>query len=286
MLPRFPSFAFTILLAASAAAAPLDDAIALFKAKQFPDARAALEKITAAEPTNAAAAHYLGLTLLRRGDPQALEVAVPWLEKATVLDPTTAKYFAAYGGSSLQFANQKSSLSAANKGRDALEKAIALDPNDLDSREGVYQFYHNAPWPIGSSSKAAVQLAEIKKRDPDRWANLSISTKVRAKDYAGAFKLMEELIAKNPENYLAHYQYGRTAAVADLNLPAGLTHLQKCLTLTPPGPAAPTHSNVWNRIGNIHEKLKQPTEARTAYETALKLDSANKAAADSLAKLK
>ena len=167
-----------------------------------------------------------------------------------------------------------------------MEKAIALDPNDLDSREGVYQFYQNAPWPIGSSSKAATQLAEIKKRDPDRWTVLSISTKARAKDYTGAFKLIDEILAKSPDNYVAHYQYGRTAAVADLNLPAGLTHLQKCLTLTPPGPASPTHSHVWNRIGNIHEKLKQPTEARAAYESALKLDPANKAAADSLAKLK
>ena len=286
MLPRFRSLALPLLLAAAASAAPLDDAIALFKAKQYPDARAALEKITSAEPTNASAAYYYGETLRRRGDTAALEDAVPWLEKATVLDPTTAKYFAAYGSASLLFANQKTSLSTANKGRDALEKAIALDPNDLDSREAVFQFYHHAPWPIGSSSKAAVQLAEIKNRDSDRWANLNISTKVRAKDYTGAFKLIEEILAKNPDNYVAHYQYGRTAAVADLNLTAGLTHLQKCLALSPPGPASPSHSTVWNRIGTIHEKLKQPTEARAAYESALKLDPANKAASDSLAKLK
>ncbi len=275
-----------LLFTATALAAPLDDALALYKDKKYPDARAAFEKIVAAEPTNAAAAHYLGLTLVRRGDNKALEESLPWLEKATTLDPKNATYLAEFGKASLQFGGNTTSISAATKGRDALEKSLALDGTNLDAREALFQFYDRAPWPIGSSSKANAQLAEIRKIDPNRAVGLEVNMKVAAKKYPEAFKILETAIAKTPDNYAVLYAYGRAAAISDLNLATGLTHLKKCLTLTPPTPVSPTHSNVWNRIGNIQEKLKNAAEARTAYETALKLDPTNKQASDSLAKLK
>lgn len=288
MLPRHLAFAATFaLVAASSPAAPLDDAIALYKEKRFPEARVAFEKLAAAEPANATAAHYLGQTLLRRGDAKALDDAAPWLEKAVALDPQNATYLFNYGAAQLQLARKNTSLTSASKGREALEKAVALKPDYLDAREALFQYYTQAPFFAGgSSSKAAAQLEEIRKRDADRAILLSVGSKVTAKDFASAFRLLDDALVKQPDNYTALYYYGRTAAISELNLATGLAHLKKCLTLPPPGPASPTHSHVWNRIGNLHEKLKHTAEARTAYETALKLDSTNKPAADSLAKLK
>lgn len=281
---RFPTL--WLALAASAVAAPIDDAIELFKAKKFPEARAAFETITSAEPKNAVAASYLGQTLLRRGDPKATDDALPWLEKATILDPTNPTYLFQYGGAQLQLAQKNTSLSAASKGREAMEKAVALKPDYLDAREALFQYYTRAPFFAGgSSSKAAAQLEEIRKRNPDRAVSLDVTTKVNAKEYSAAFKVLDAALAKNPTDYNLLYAYGRTAAVSDLNLAAGLANLQKCLSLTP-GPSSPNHSNVWNRIGNLQEKLKKPAEARAAYETALKLDANNKQAADALGKLK
>src|SRR5439155_1976850 len=106
------------------------------------------------------------------------EQAVKWLERATALEPTNTRYLGDYGGASLELASRTRSYSAATRGRDAMEKAVALDPDYVDAREGLYQFYQQAPWPIGSSSKAAAQLAEIAKRDPDRATVLSVLTKV------------------------------------------------------------------------------------------------------------
>jgi predicted Zn-dependent protease len=54
---HFRTLALALLLPAAALAGPLDDAIALYHAKQYPEARAALEKLTAAEPKNAAACY-------------------------------------------------------------------------------------------------------------------------------------------------------------------------------------------------------------------------------------
>ena len=274
-------------LASHLIAAPeFDAALALFNAKKFPEARAALETIVAAEPKNAAACHYLGRVITLRNDSKALEEGVKWLGQAVELEPRNATYLGVYGGALLNHANRASSLSAATKGREMLEKCLALDPAQLDAREAIFRFYYHAPWPIGSKSKAATHLAALRKYDANRATILSVLSKVDDKDYAAAFKVCDELIAAEPTNYIALYQYGRTAAISGQNLERGLARLRECLKLAPPTPASPSHSNVWQRIGNLEEKLQHPAEARTAYEAALKLDPNNRQAADALGKLK
>lgn len=281
------TFAFTVSrLPAAAAPSEFEAALALIKDKRYPEAQDALEKVVAADPKNAAACHELGLLLKQRNDNGSFEAAVKWLAKAVELDPNNALYLGDFGGSSLQLASRSNSISAATKGRDAMEKAVALDPEYLDAREGLVQFYLRAPWPLGSSTRAETHLAEIRKRDPDRAAILSAGEKTKAKDYAAAFKLCDEVLARKTDHYLALYNYGRTASISGQNLEHGLECLQHCLKISPPTPASPTHSNVWQRIGNIQEQLKHPDEARKAYESALKLDPANTAASSALAKLK
>jgi tetratricopeptide (TPR) repeat protein len=279
--------AICLAVAAPASAeTPTEAAIALFKAHQYPEARAALEKITSAEPGNAAACYYLGQTLLRRNDPTGLDEAVKWLQKAAELEPTNATYLADYGGASMELSGKTMSIGAATRGRDAMEQSLKLNPDNLDAREGLMQFYQQAPWPFGSSAKAAVQLEEIRQRDPDRATVISVIAKANAKDYAGAFKLCEDVLAKTPDNYTALYQYGRTASLSGQNLERGLESMKKCLTLPLPGPSSPKPTGAWYRIGVIQEKLGHPAEARAAYEAALKLDAGNKPASDALAKLK
>ncbi|HUR60384.1 MAG TPA: tetratricopeptide repeat protein [Opitutaceae bacterium] len=268
------------------AQADFEAAVALYKARRYPEARAALENVVAREPKNAAACHYLGLTWKLRNDDAALEEALKWLARGVELEPGNATYLADFGGTSLQLAARTRSVSAATKGRDAMEKSLTMNPDNVDAREGLYQFYTQAPWPIGSSAKAAAHLAEIQKRAPDRATVLQVLAKANAKEYAAAFQLCDAVLAKTPDNYTALYQYGRTAAVSGQNLERGLANLQKCLTFDPPGPSSPSHSNVWQRIGNIQEQLKHPAEARAAYETALKLDPGNRQATDALGKLK
>jgi cytochrome c-type biogenesis protein CcmH/NrfG len=264
----------------------LKAAIALVTAKRYPEAREALEKIVAADPRNPEACHYLGRVIIARNDNAAFDEGMKWLAKAVELEPKNAVYLGVYGGNLLQMAGRTSSISAATKGRDAMEKALTLDPNYLAARQGLFEFYQRAPWPLGSSAKAAAQLAEIRKSDPDLATILSVLSKTSAKDFVAAFKLCDEVLAKHPENYIALYHYGRAAAMSGQNLERGLTGLKRCLTIEPPSPASPSHSNTWQRIGNIEEQLKHPDEARNAYETALKLDPSNRQASDALAKLK
>jgi tetratricopeptide (TPR) repeat protein len=275
-----------ILSAVVHAATPLEDAISLYKGKKYPDAREALEKIVAAEPGNAPACYYLGMTLLRRGDGKAMEDALPWLEKAAKLEPTNALYLADYGGISMSVAGKTRSLSAATKGREAMEKSLTINPDNLDAREGLFRFYTEAPWPIGSSSKAAVQLEEIRKRDPNRATMISLNAKISAKQFDEAFKLCDELLAKSPDAFFALFQYARIALASGQNLERGLACLQRYIALAVKTPDGPKPAIAWVRIGNIQEKLARPAEARTAYETALQLEPGNRAAAAALASLK
>ena len=294
---RASSFLFTFMLVGASfllgapvpradSSADLKTAVALFESRRYPDARDALEKIVASEPANATACHYLGRGLLARNDQAAFADGLKWLARAAELDPGNAIFLGIYGGASLQQAGRTSSLSAATKGRDAMEKAIAIDPGYLDAREGLFQFYLRAPWPIGSAAKAAAQLEGIRARDPNRAAALEISSKAGAKDYPGAFRLCEAALAKEPDNYIVLYQYGRTASISGSQLERGLTCLQRCLKLEPPTPASPTHTHVWYRIGAIQEKLDRVADARIAYQTALGLDSGNRPASDALTRLK
>lgn len=273
------------LLAGRTLAAPLEDAITLYEAKKYPEARAALEKLTAAEPNNAAAAYYYGMTLRRRGDGKAIEDAVPWLAKAVELEPNNATYLADFGGSSLQLANKKSSISAANRGRDAMIRSLELNPDNLDAREGLMQFYAQAPFIVGGSmSKALAQAEEIRKRDAVRGLNAMVTVKVTDKKYAEAAALCEAHLKTSPDFYPALYQIGRLATISGENLDRGLAVLRRCLELTPPA-NQPGHAGAHYRIGVIMEKKGDKPAARLAYETALKLEPGLKAASDALAKL-
>ena len=276
--------ALTLLLSGSAVAGPLEDAIALYQAKRYPEARSALEKITAAEPKNAAACYYYGMTLRLRGDQTALDDAVPWLAKAAELEPNNATYLADFGGSSMQIAGKTRSISAANRGKDAMVRSLEINPDNLDAREGLLQFYAQAPWPMGSSSKAAAQADEIAKRDPQRGLLAQITVKTAAKKYAEATTICEDFLKKTPDHYLSLYQIGRLASISGENVDRGITTLRRCLELSPP-PNAGTHANAQFRLGTLFEKKGDKPAARAAYEAALKLDPSYKNARDALAKL-
>ncbi len=286
--PRHLAFAFALLCALTAVAAPPADlatAVQLFRARRYPEALPLLEKIVAAEPNNAAAHHYLGRTLTARNDNAAFAAGLPYLARATELEPDNATYHGIYGGTSLQYAGRTQSVTAALRGRDAMLRAIELNPDYLDAREGLFQFYQRAPWPLGSQAKAESQLAEIRRRNPDLATVLSVTSRINARDFPGAFAVCDEVLSQHPDHYAALYHYGRCASISGQNLDRGLASLQRCLTLEPPSPASPSHSNVWHRIGTIHAQQGRAAEARAAFAEALRLDPSNQQATTALAEL-
>jgi cytochrome c-type biogenesis protein CcmH/NrfG len=154
----------------TAAATPIGDAISLYEQKRYAEARVALEPLAAADPSNAEAAYYLGMAVFRAGGPSSLASARLWLGMASRLSPKNEDYLAQYAGVCLLIADRDNSLSLAMEGRDAMTRAIAQDPADLEACEGLMRFYAKAPWPLGDPSKALSLAAAIAKVDPKRGA--------------------------------------------------------------------------------------------------------------------
>ena len=142
-----------------------DDALATairrFEAREFASARDLLQRVTAAEPRNAPAAFYLGRSLYALRD---INGAVRWLEKATQLAPDSARYhllLADAVGMQAQNASILKQPGLARKAKAALERAVELDPQNVDAHWGLMQFYLIAPGIVGGSDDKARAQAEI-----------------------------------------------------------------------------------------------------------------------------
>lgn len=257
----------------------------LYRAQDYAAAAAALAPVIAREPGNAEAQHLMGMCLRQRGDPQARDAAKPWLEQAAALAPDNPEFVADLAGNCLELADLHWSYGLAVRGRDLMEKALQLDPNDVGGREGLMRFYREAPWPLGDKAKAEAQAAEILRRDPRRGALAAIYLRRTAKDYPGALALALAALPRYPDDYRLLFEVGRGASLAGAGrqVDDGIAALQRCQREIPPMDA-PGESTVAYLLGTLWEKKGDALAARTAYADALRLDPANEPARRALAR--
>ena len=205
--------------------------------------------------------------------------------------------------------------------RAELEKAIELDPLNLEARQDIAIMYRALPGFLGgSNAKAADQIAFIRRHDPALAAQLdgdflaadkkydaaltaySESAKLnpramiqvrislvhqQRKEWENAFAALERALTFDSNHPLAFYQVGRTAALSGQQLDRG----EKCLRTYIAMPVReelenPSLAAAHFRLGNILEKKGNPAGAREEYETALRIDPKQKLAREALAKLK
>ena len=275
MIPRRLLHCFTVVCfvgAIPARAATAAEADELYRTKRYPEARAAYEQVIAAEPGNANAAYHLGQLALMRN---AAEEAAKWLEQATALTPASSPYFRALGdayGLGAQNASFFSKLGLARKSQAAYEKAVALDPEDLDARDSLLNFYRQAPAIAGGGTdKARAQAAEILKRDQLRGTIALVDIDTIEKKYDDAFARLDDVLRRHPEAWIACYQLGRTAAMSGQRLDQGEAALRKFLTAPPAENLPPQWAAHW-RLGLIIEKKGDLAGARAEYDAALKLN--------------
>lgn len=269
--------------AASVAGSPaFDEAAALFREKRYPEARPLLEAVVAAEPNNAEACFQLGMSWRNRNDPEALTEGIKWLERATELAPKQTTYWLELGAAALQLAGKKASLALAQRGRDALEKVLVLEPTNLDAREFLFRYYAEAPWPIGSKTKAAAQLDALRPLDANRADLLDLQAKSRAKDYPGALAAGNALLTREPKHRRALYYWGRTALAGGLELERAASRLELCAEETKVGDRDPTPAQVWQKLAETRLRLQQKDLARAACHRGLAAEPEHRALAELL----
>ena len=203
------------------------------------------------------------------------------------MQPEEARYHFEYGAAAGLFAGTLGTnfkaLGYARQASKSMTRAIELDPENLNYRQGLIEFSLEAP-PIagGGSKRAHAQADAIARRDPAKGAFAHAAIYRAEGNHAAALDTLSKLIALSPENYFALFNFGRCAAESGERLEQGRTYLEKCLSLPAPDQGAPP-AHVWWNIATIEKQLGNRTAAIAALEQATTLAPHDRRIAEDLA---
>ncbi|NNK31905.1 MAG: tetratricopeptide repeat protein [Xanthomonadales bacterium] len=317
---RTSALLFCIGFCASALASDsLNDAISLYEQGAFDKAEQALEELKDADETAAEAHYYLGLILQSRGE--FLDAAEQF-EKAIERDDGQSRYYQGLGeayGSATQELSFFKQMRLAGKIRDAFERAVELDPENIDARAGLATYYINAPGVAGGSEEKALEQAEeIARRDPYRGHMIraavfqsrndeeAVEREYRAAieaspDQASAYQALgifltskerfkeaievyDRALEHVPDAMGVTYQLGRTASISGQFLERGEAAFIRYLEYQPT-PDEPGLDWAHYRLGLIHQLQGRTEDARAQFEQALQLNPDHEEARKALKKL-
>ncbi|HEX2722819.1 MAG TPA: tetratricopeptide repeat protein [Gemmatimonadaceae bacterium] len=312
-LVLLPAVTLSASAALSAQSPQLDQARRLVDAEKYAEAQQILRPMGG---TDASAAFLLGKIALIQNDAPA---AVDWLEKSVAINPRSSEAYDWLGkayGTQAQKASKLRLPGLAKKTKNAWEKAVALDPNNLEAKEDMITYYLQAPGFLGGSKEKAKAVAmDIRSRNSYR-GGLSLvqvcgaikdeacverefrslaatypdSANVHgalaayyanAKQYDKAFAVIDARLKTKPADASALYALGRTASISGQQLERGEQALRAYIAA--PLPKGPAIANAHYRLGLIAEKKGDRTAAKKEYQQALalnpKLEDAKKALA-------
>ena len=294
-------------------------AVQLFEAGKLVEAKPLFEAVARKSPQNAGAAFYLGRIALARED---IEGSVQLFERAAGIEGANSNYHMwlgrAYAEKAIRASVFKKPFLARSVHKE-FEKAVDLDPANLDARFALIRFYLLAPRIMGGSVDGAMaQAEEIAKRDPmkghqaraqvfqeekkfDR-AEQEYLTAIKEapqnrdarfmlglfyqeqKTYDKAFEIFEAMVKTDPPERRAYYQIGKTGLLAGTHL----DRAEECLKLylaNAPKEGEPSFAWAHFRLGMVYEKKGSKSLAKQEYEETLKLQPDHKDAKEALKKI-
>jgi len=292
--------------AASLSAQNGNGGIASFNAHRYADARRELDATVRAQPDHALAHHYLGRIAIHE---TRFQDAITHLQRAAELEPSVAEHQILLGRAYGQLAVRSGltkKLGLAKRARTALERAVELDPTNVEARSGLIQFHLLAPGLAGgSSSKARAHADEIAKQSPFRGALARAWIAEDRKDYDRAareyrdaitrapdslisywglaqlwqrgerfdssFALMDGLLKRQPDAMPAYYYYGRAASLSGRHLPEAAAALERYIAYEPQE-GEPPRSSAHYRLGLVYERMGDREKAKREFETSLQLE--------------
>jgi tetratricopeptide (TPR) repeat protein len=306
---------------AAAQRASLAPAIQLFESGRTAEAKPLFAAVVARDPRDAEAHFYLGRIAMRAS---SLGEAIAEFERAVALDPRRSRYHEWLGnayGSQARGANTLKQAGLARKMIGAWNRAVELDPDNIDARESRVQFYLQAPGIMGGSTdKALAEVAEIRRRNPYRGTLAAAAVQEHEKQYAAAertytdairafpdsmglryrlglgyqalkewdkaFAVWDEMLRLRPAEAGALYQVGRTGALSGQQLDRAEQALRRYLAAQGRRPTDPPPAAAHYRLGMVLERKGDRVAARAEYEAALQADPQHKDAKAALAKLR
>jgi tetratricopeptide (TPR) repeat protein len=246
-----------------------------------------------------------GRAAIDRGD---VDQAIAQLEKAVAVNPNNSQahyYLGLAYGRKAQKAGIFGGMSQVGKARDEWLRAVELNPNSVDARLRLIEFYIAAPGIAGGSEEKAIeQAAEMKKRDAldghrayahiyAMQKNLDLAAKemveavreqpksakahyllgnvlLNQRDWKGSLHEYEMALSLDAAYMAAYFRMGQHAAQSESNYARGEEALRKYLQYKP-ADDEPGLSRAWYWLGMIQEKQGKTAEARQSYTNSLKI---------------
>ena len=235
--------------------------------------------------------------------------AVELLEKAVDLNAKNAEVHFWLSRAHAMVGEAASGFKQLTSGRKVLvelERTLELNPNHIQARIELTQFYSMAPGIMGGSDeKARTQAAEVKRRsafDGHRAFAVMYITQQKLdlarnefeqavreepqsarahsalgrhlantdKNYRRAFEELEKAIQLDAAYMPAWFRLGEAAALSGSNLTRGEEALKKYVAYEPKD-EEPQHSRAHYYLGQIYEKTGKKAQARQSYAQAVRL---------------
>jgi len=205
------------LFSSAALAAADDSAPALLAAGRADDAITTLHSKINSSPNDAEAYNLLCRTYFSMGD---WDHGISACEKAVALEPNNSRYHMWLGriyGEKADGSNFFSAASLAGKVRTEFETAVRLDPNNVDARSDLGEFYLEAPGIVGGGrDKAEAQVQVLAALDPAKADYLKGRIAEKKKDVVTAER-----------EYRAAIEAGHGSALTWFNLALFFRHQQR-----------------------------------------------------------
>lgn len=294
--------------------------IQLFESGNFSEAKSLLKSCAEAKSDNHIAAFYIGRLYMIEND---AENAIRWFQEAIKQDEQNSDYHLWLGRAcavTIQKVSVLKKASVAKNVRKEFEKALVLNPDNLEARFGLLQFHLAAPGIIGGSLDSANEQAKhIKKlnlsqghlahgiiynatknqdmAEKEFLAAINQDSKIfqayyqlsflysSKKEYDKSFGILEKLLSQFPDETDANFYIGKFTVESEKNLEKGEESLKEFLT-SKPNENSPSFAAAHYLLGIIYEKKGEKINAKTEFETALKLDPGFEQAKKALQRLK
>jgi tetratricopeptide (TPR) repeat protein len=202
---------------------------------------------------------------------QALAVTVLLSVPAHAADTAEQHYLRGVEyGEAAQHANIFKKAGLARKAQAEFERAIEIDPNFLDARFALVEYYLRAPALLGGSdAKAVAEAGEIRRRNSVEGHHAFGRIFLHQKKYVEAAREYEHAVAADANFMDGWFEIGYIAAVTGTNLERGEEALRKYLAYTPARNEPPAYrAHYW--LGAIFEKQGKKTDAKASYANSLR----------------
>jgi tetratricopeptide (TPR) repeat protein len=202
-----------LMLVAGARTAQAENGISegkrLFDADQFDECRQWAENELKANPQSEEGLYWLGRVAFERKEHQQ---SAEYFEQLVGINGANSDYQLWLGrahGLRARHSNMLVKGRLAPKIRDAFEKAVQLDPSNIEARKGLVQYYAEAPGFLGGDpAKALEQAAAVRDLNEAEGHVAFGNVHFQAKEYDKALIEFEAAVEKGTEDAAAHASLG------------------------------------------------------------------------------